>query len=318
MSSSDYTSVRKMKQMYSHQNDHCRTNDYGKRFENFLNRMDEFARCSYNECHPHPHHMAPLGYNRENGIGYYAPRNQIDNDAAAHPPFRSKIGQLTVTSRYHTKTIKKYLITPIKGGAITFTVDIHLHNFAPEQSVSIYGDTNENNFFEGNINTYDPSTGEITINMIDSINGSFSVSSVYNVCLLTLNPDVIQLKHRMSALYQYLFQVNLDEYPNYNPVVEQMMLFSQQICNLYYYFFNIDLTVDPSYEITSDNYISDRINYLYRHFFNLDVTMNIDFNPNGNQIKLFSIKNRINQLYLYLFNADLIETPYFDPNNLIN
>jgi hypothetical protein len=311
MSSSDYTSIRKMKQMYSHQNDHCRSNDYGRRFDAFLNRIDEFAR--HGRCE---NHMAPLGYNRENGIGYYAPHNDKDNDS--QPSIRSKIGQLTVTSRYHTKTIKKYLITPIKGGAITFTVDVHLHNFALNQSVSVYNDTNENNFFEGNINAYDPATGEITINMVDSINGIFTTSSVYNVCLLTLNPDVIQLKNRMNDLFQFLFQVNLDEYPNYNPVIEQRMMFSQQICNLYAYFFNIDLTLDPNYQLDDDNFLNNKINYIYRYFFNLDITMNIDFNPNGNRIKLFSIKNRINQIYLYLFDIDLLDYPYFDPSNLIN
>jgi len=40
MSSGDYTSVRKMKQMYSHQNDNCkRYEDYGRRFDEFMNRM---------------------------------------------------------------------------------------------------------------------------------------------------------------------------------------------------------------------------------------------------------------------------------------
>jgi hypothetical protein len=318
MSSSDYTSVRKMKQMYSHQNDHCRNNDYGKRFDEFLRRIDDFA---HGPNHHHHNHFAPLGYNRHNGIGYYVPHqhqhqieNNHDHDHDGHPHIRSKIGKLTVTSRYHTKTIRKYLVTPIKGGAITFTVDLHLHNFAPEQSVSVYSDTNANNFFEGNINSYDPSTGEITLDLIDSINGDYSTSSVYNVCLLTLNPDLIQLKNRMNDLYQYLFQVNLEEYPNYNPVIEQKMLFSRQICNLYIYFFNLDLTGDPNYQINDYEYLDSKINFIYQYFFNLDITQNLDFNQNGNQIKLFSIKSRINQLYLYLFNIDLLENEYFDPN----
>jgi hypothetical protein len=309
MSSSDYTSIRKIRQMYSHQNDNCRSNDYGKRFEEFLRRMDDYAKGCHND------QMTPLGYNRQNGIGYYVPPNQVDNDNSP-PGMRSKISQLTVTNRYHTKTIKSYLITPIRDGAITFTVDIHLHNFAQNQSVSIYSDSNPNNFFEGIINRYDPATGEITINMIESINGNFNSSAIYNVCLLTLNPDLIQLKNRMNELYQFLFQVNLEEYPNYNPVVEQMIIFSQQINNLYYYFFTIDLTLDSNYQINDDNFLNEKLNNLYKYFFNLDVTINADFNPNGGQIKLFSIKNRINQLYLYLFNINLNEGTDFDPNNL--
>lgn len=310
MSSSDYTSVRKMKQMYNHQNDHCRNNDYGKRFDDFLRRMDDYARGN----HHHDNHMTPLGYNKQNGICYYAPQHQIENDHGGQPNIRSKISQLTVTSRYHTKTIKKYLVTPIKGGAITFTVDLHLHNFAPDQSVSVYSDTNANNFFEGNINSYDPATGEITLNLIDSINGEYTTSAVYNVCLLTLNPDLIQLKNRMNDLYQYFFQVDLEEYPNYNPVTEQKLLFSRQICNLYIYFFNLDLTEDPSYQIANYDYLDSKINFIYQYFFNLDITQNLDFNQNGNHIRLFSIKSRINQLYLYLFDINLLDSEYFDPN----
>lgn len=310
MSSGDYTSVRKMKQMYSHQNNNCkRYEDYGRKFDEFMNRINEYGN------HNHENQMTPLGFNHKNGVGYYIPQSQCEDEYKNQPPgMRSKPNQLVATNRYHTKTIKSYRITPIKHGFITFTVDAHLHNFGVDGSISCYSESNMNNFFEGIINEYNALTGEMTISNISSINGVFAESAIYNVCLLTLNPDVIQLKQRMSHLYQYFFQVDLEVYPNYNPVTEQLILFGSQIGHIYKYFFNIELTNDPEYEILDYEYLNEKMNYFYYFFFDLDITKNIDFNPNGNHIKLFSVKNRINQLYLYLFKIDLLDNPYFDPN----
>jgi len=313
MSSGDYTSVRKMKQMYSHQNDNCkRYEDYGKRFDEFMNRINEYGR---GERRHNENCMTPLGFNHQNGVGYYLPQSQCDNDAPNVPPgLRTKTSQLIATNRYHTKTIKAYRITPIKHGFVTFTVDVHLHNFVVNSSISCYSDSNMNNFFEGNINEYNSITGEITISDITSINGTFVDSAIYNLSLLTLTPDVIQLKNRMSDLYQYFFQVDLEAYPNYNPVTEQLIMFGMQISQLYLYFFNIDLSNDPEYEIVTYEHLTEKINYLYYYFFDLDINHNIDFNPNGNGLKLFSIKTRIEQIYLYLFNINLSTNPYFNPN----
>jgi len=311
MSSGDYTSVRKMKQMYGHQTEKCkRYEDYGKRFDEFMNRINEYGRERHNEhCH------TPLGFNHRNGVGYYLPNSHNNDDDNDGPPcLRTKPGQLVATNRYHTKTIRAYLITPIKNGVVTFTVDSHLHNFELNSNVSCYSDSNINNFFDGTINHYNRMTGEMTISQLDSINGTFLESTVYNLSLLTLNPDLIQLKNRMSYLYQYFFQVDLEVYPNYNPVTEQLILFGAQISNLYYYFFNIDLSSDPEYEIVTYEYLTDKMNYIFFYFFELDITQNVDFNPNGNGLKLFSIKTKIEQIYLYLFNINLSNDPYFNPN----
>ena len=104
------------------------------------------------------------------------------------------------TSRYDTTstTVRKYLITPIKGGAITFTINTQLKNFITSQIVSVYSDSN---YFEGTINNYDQLTGEITINNIDYLNGTFSESSIYIVCLLGFNPELTKLKTKMKQLY---------------------------------------------------------------------------------------------------------------------
>ena len=83
---------------------------------------------------------------------------------------------------------------------------------------------------------------------------------------------------------------------------------------MYYYFFNIDLSSDPEYEIVTYEYLTDKMNYIFFYFFELDITQNLDFNPNGNGLKLFSIKTKIEQMYLYLFNVNLSNDPYFNPN----
>jgi hypothetical protein len=68
--------------------------------------------------------------------------------------------------RYNTisKTFKPYLLTPIKNGTVTFTIEAYLKNFLVNQVVSVYSDVN---YFEGNIVSYDQISGEITINNID-------------------------------------------------------------------------------------------------------------------------------------------------------
>jgi hypothetical protein len=214
--------------------------------------------------------------------------------------------------RYNTiaKTIKKYFITPVKNGSVTFTIEAYLRNFLVNQSVSVYSDVN---YFEGNIVSYDQISGEITINNINCLNGSFNDNLFYSVCLLGFNPEVIKLNKRMKDLYQYLFQVDIDVFPEYDPNIELLYLYRLQITRLYKYLFNTNLENEPEYSIDY-NYLENKINYIYFYFFNLDIKRNEDFNPNNNEINLNSIKQTINQIYLYLFNIDLNNNPKFNIN----
>jgi hypothetical protein len=215
--------------------------------------------------------------------------------------------------RYNTiaKTFKKYLLTPIKNGTVTFTIEAYLRNFLVNQSVSVYSDAN---YFEGNILNYDQISGEITINNIDSLNGNFNENLFYSVCLLGFNPEVMKLTKRMKDLYQYLFQVDIDVFPDFNPNIQVLITQRIQITNLYKYLFDTNLENDPDYSIEPD-YLENKINSIYYQFFDLDITKNEDFNPNNNGIKINSLKQAINQLFLYLFDINLDNNPTFNINS---
>ena len=215
-------------------------------------------------------------------------------------------------NRYNTisKTIKKYYITPVKNGSITFTIEAYLKNFLVNQVVSVYSDVN---YFEGNIVSYDQISGEITINNIDCLNGNFNANLFYSVCLLGFNPELIKLTKKMKDLYQYLFQVNIDVFPDFNPNIQVLNTQKIQITNLYKYLFDTNLENEPDYSI-DPNYLENKINNLYFQFFDLDINNNEDFNPNNNGVKINSLKQAITQLVLYLFDINLD----IDPNLNIN
>lgn len=216
-------------------------------------------------------------------------------------------------NRYNTisKTIKKYYITPVKNGSITFTIEAYLKNFLVNQVVSVYSDTN---YFEGNIISYDQISGEITINNINCLNGNFNDNLFYSVCLLGFNPELIKLNKRMKELYQYLFQINIDVFPDFNPNIQVLNTQKIQITNLYKYLFDTNLENEPDYSIDT-NYLENKINGLYFQFFDLDINNNEDFNPNNNGVKINSLKQAINQLVLYLFDINLDNDPTFNFNS---
>ena len=216
-------------------------------------------------------------------------------------------------NRYNTisKTIKKYYITPVKNGSITFTIEAYLKNFLVNQVVSVYSDTN---YFEGNIISYDQVSGEITINNINCLNGIFNSNLFYSVCLLGFNPELIKLTKKMKDLYRYFFQVDIDAFPEYDPNIELFYLYRLQITRLYKYLFDINIENEPEYSIEF-NYLESKINNIYFQLFDLDIKKNEDFNPNNNEIKLNSLKQSIYQLVIYLFDINLYNDPNFNINS---
>jgi hypothetical protein len=215
-------------------------------------------------------------------------------------------------NRYNTisKTFKKYLLTPIKNGSVTFTIEAYLKNFLVNQVVSVFSD---NNYFEGNIVSYDEISGEITINNINSLNGNFNDNLFYSVCLLGFNPELIKLNKKMKELFQYFFQVDIDLLPEFDPNTQVLITQRKQITDIFKYLFDTNLENDPEYSI-DPNYLENKINNLYFQFFDLDITKNVDFNPNNNGIKINSLKQAINQLFLYLFDINLENNPSFNIN----
>lgn len=320
MSSGDYTSNRKMKQMY------------GLPVDNNIRNSGRI----YSEHPPHTQIYGQPGcggnYYYENQmvpIGYYPQQRPPSPPCAPCAPqqiqcINSFIQDLSLNYKdsVMTRTVKKYTITPMIGGVITFTVDKYLKNYIVDKSaysqfVSVYSDSSMNIFFQGVVSNYDMQSGEITIGQVDGINGNFKNSSYYNVYLLY--PDVILLKNRLNYIYQHLFQIDLNSLPSYNPITEHLDLYVTNLCQLFTYFFNIDLTKDAAFETIDDIYLNAKLLYLYQYFFNLDITKNVDFNPNGNEIKLNTSQNRIYQLYLYFFTVDMynINNRYFNPNLIV-
>jgi len=215
--------------------------------------------------------------------------------------------------KYITKTVKAYRVVPAKNVTVGFLVEKRLP-FAPGQSISCSILDNESNFFNGIVFDYDKETGFLSIGAIDNVTGNFSNSVVYNINLILFDPEVVKLKQRMEYLYKYLFQVNLATTPDYNPVAEQLILFDKKIYNLYLYLFNQDIRAATTY-VFGEAFLTLKIDYLYLYFFNIKLDRNLDFNPNGYEgMYLDTLKNKIYELYYYLFTISLEQFPIFNPN----
>jgi hypothetical protein len=225
-------------------------------------------------------------------------------------------GEYHTNQKYITKTIKAYRVVPTKNGTVGFLVDKHLP-FAPGQSISCSILDNESNFFNGIVFDYDKDIGFLSIGAIDNVTGNFSNSVVYNINLILFDPEVVKLKQRMEYLYKYLFQVNLETTPDYNPVVEQLLRFDRLVYNLYRYLFNQDIRIAVTY-VFSEEYLSAQMDQLYLYLFNVRLDRNLDFNPTGEEgVYLNTLKNKIYVLYFYLFTISLEQWPMFNPNQAI-
>lgn len=215
--------------------------------------------------------------------------------------------------KYITKTVKAYRVVPAKNVTVGFLVDKHLP-FAPGQSISCSILDNESNFFNGIVFDYDKETGFLSIGAIDNVTGNFSNSVVYNINLILFDPEVVKLKQRMEYLYKYLFQVNLATTPDYNPAAEQLIVFESKIYNLIMYLFQRNMRTDANYAV-SEEFLTSQINNLYLYFFNVRIDRNLDFNPNGYQgVYINTLKSKIYELYLYLFSISLEQWSTFNPN----
>lgn len=296
MSSSDYISLRRLKNMH----------------QLSCNAIPDCHNKPNCELVIHSHGMHPPVHENTNYCVVPAKcvtsNGQVISTDLVYCPGESH----NVNERYITKTVKAYRVSPFKNGSIGFLVDKNLP-FAPGQSISCSILANESNFFNGIVFDYDKATGFLSIGAIDNVTGNFSNTVVYNINLILFDPEVVKLKQRMEYLYKYLFQVNLATTPNYNPAAEQLILFDTKIYNLYRYLFNQDIRIAATY-VFSEEYMTSKISQLYLYFFDVRIDRNLDFNPNGNGVYLDTLKNKIYQLYLYLFSISLEQLPSFNPN----
>jgi hypothetical protein len=233
-----------------------------------------------------------------------------DNDPC-HP------NPLHLNQKYITKTAKSYRVSPIKNGSVGFLVEKNLP-FATGQSISCNILGNESNFFNGIVFDYDAETGFLSIGAIDNVTGNFSNSVVYNINLILFDPEVVKLKQRMDYLYKYLFQIELNATPNFNPVSEQLQFFDKKVYNLFLYLFDQDVHTLSDYQLT-EVYLANKVDDLYEYLFEVKLDRNLDFNPNGFDDSLLNnLKIKIYQIYIYLFSINLEQSPWFNPNTTNN
>jgi hypothetical protein len=112
------------------------------------NRLDIFVNCNDDDNN-----------NNKNCNKQYPIINEIIHYGSTQSIENGNCGYNITNSAVNAKTVRKYLITPVENGTITFSIKDNLTNFVSKQKVSVYGnsciDTSNNNFFEGVIYNYD-------------------------------------------------------------------------------------------------------------------------------------------------------------------
>jgi len=216
--------------------------------------------------------------------------------------------------KYITKTLNPSFVVPVKNATVGFLVEKRLP-FTKKQLISCSIDGEESNYFNGVVIDYDPDTGFLSIGEIDNITGDFSKNVIYNINLILFDPETAKLKERMDYLYKYLFQINLDLTPDYNPAREQLIFFDKVVINLMYYLFEIDIRLNADYAF-SEVYLFDVVaNTIYVSLFDVDISQVLNFQPNENpEVPLTNLKNILYQIYIYLFDVNLEQSIWFNPN----
>ena len=301
MSSSDYISLRRLKNMH------------------------QLSCNSIPDCHTRPICEPPV-HNIPPNVNYcVVPAKCVTNNGQivstdlvyCHDNDPCHPNPLHLNQKYITKTAKSYRVSPIKNGSVGFLVEKNLP-FATGQSISCNILGNESNFFNGIVFDYDAETGFLSIGAIDNVTGNFSNSVVYNINLILFDPEVVKLKQRMDYLYKYLFQIELNATPNFNPVSEQLQFFDKKVYNLFLYLFDQDVHTLSDYQLT-EVYLANKVDDLYEYLFEVKLDRNLDFNPNGFDDSLLNnLKIKIYQIYIYLFSINLEQSPWFNPNTTNN
>ena len=216
----------------------------------------------------------------------------VDNHSCT--PVDTGVSDTTIT----TITIKKYYIQPQLNASIIFTVGKNLQ-FAAEFKVICSSDSAPSNYFEGIIHSYDPTTGEITLYQLQSINGVFDTSNKYRVTIVPGYQEVDRLKDKLERLYLEVFKINIGEgntnIISYGAFGEEGVI--SQTSDYFNYFFNEEITIDNDYELTA-GFISKKIDTLYEYFFNSSSTA---LNINNNDVAIETLTDKIVQLNLYFF-----------------
>ena len=305
MSSSDYTAMQKLRTLYTvnyntvpacsnqqlvpiYTDPHTLTNYYS----------------AVQPCHPCagvvPSHTHGALTHSHNGYGAH-----VHETSHTHDAVDLSFGQ------YLSKTVRKYHLSPVENGAVTFTVGKN-ELFKKDNAVFINNVDLSNNYFKGTVTDYDKKTGEISIGKISNIVGTFSTSSNFQVSIIFENPDLFKLEERMNNLYDYVLNVNLASNPSYKITANSLDDLEQFLYNVYYYLYEINIREFSKYTLT-DTYLSVVVNDLYKKLFDIDLNVSL-LNISGRNVPLNTLQNKIYELYYYLFEIDLATNASFNPN----
>ena len=266
----------------------------------------------HDDHHHHPaHHLDhhhDSAYEHGHDLGLRHGNTYIHNHGESvvehhHHHFTGNRGRASGPS---SSTRYQYLISPAVNGSVTFTIDPNL-NFTKDMRISVTSDLSSNNYFEGNVYTYNPCNGEITIYKIATVNGTFNKPSRYTISFGTSVQEFDKLKLRTAELELKVFgSTNLDPSgnvipdPSGNLTSTELTKADTDIKNLYKYFFNENIEDEEDY-VKTEGYLTLKINTLYNYFFDVNILTNTAFNPNNNGVELNTLPKKIGQLNYYFF-----------------
>lgn len=315
MSSSDYTAMQKLRNLY--------TVNY-----------NTIPSC-HTGCHDHASNISYYGVPGQIGHTHYPVINTGQAPVIANPhihsahthPATDHIHGPTATTAistvapdsscnlYFTTTMRKYYLTPVEGGGITTNVCAGLL-FSVGNPIYVSNYDISGNYFKGIISSYNKVTGEISLREINNIKGNFAGEYTYALSIIFENPEVFELKDQVNYLYKYLFNVNLVTNTSYTVPSLELADIDKNIYNIYKYLFDLDLRrTDVTYAVT-DEYLSSSINSIYVYLFDVNLATQTITLVSDDIIttKTDTLLNKVNGLYYYLFDVDLATTPTFDPN----
>lgn len=260
--------------------------------------------------HHHPahhldhHHDAAYEHGHDLGLRHGNTYVHTHGDDVEH--HHHHVGHKHRSTGPSSSTRYQYLITPAVNGSVTFSIDRNL-SFKKDMRISVTSDLSSNNYFEGNVYSYNPCNGEITIYKIATVNGSFNKPSRYTISFGASFQEFDKLKLRTAELELKVFgSTNLDPSgnvipdPSGNLTDAELTKANTDVMNLYKYFFNENITEEEDY-VKSEAYLTLKINTLYNYFFDVNIVSDTTFNPNNNGVVLDTLPKKIAQMNYYFF-----------------
>lgn len=95
---------------------------------------------------------------------------------------RGDTGPIGATGDFYNGLSQTAILIPTLGGFVNLTLQTGL-SYIPQNSILVTDTADNQNSFEGSIETWDQNTGAITISNIQNIVGIFSSETIYNVIL---------------------------------------------------------------------------------------------------------------------------------------